>query len=584
MARREQLASLIVSLETRMEQFQRSMDTAGKRLGGVSKSLQMAQRLALGLGAAFGAAFIARHAQAAIAQADAIGKIADKTGFAVEALQELRFAGEQSGVAINTTDMALQRFSRRTGEVAQGQGELLKTAKQYGVELRDSQGNMRRNIDILEDFAEVIKHAESSQEQLRIAFKLFDSEGAALVNLMRQGKEGIRDFAKQAQDLGLVFSRDVIDNATKANDQLNIMRRVVNAQWVEIWTNLAPAVTAVGQGFVTLARSVSYANIEALDRRITTVRSNIAALREHLESPIRAFGNKLGLGSEDREINQKIQEQEQRLAELLALRDKAARRSAAGTDENSAATARNVEENYKLTLGIKTAIDQWEAMYRDMENHDALAAKHTETIEDMADAYRQGETATQQLERAMADARWERYQEQVSAAASAAGSFAQTVSSGFISGIERGQNLAETLEDIGRSLARQIAQAVLFNTIMQGLGYAGTATVPSPTPRPSPPGRAAGGPVQAGRPYIVGEHGPELMVHGRNGTVVPNGGGGANVTVHNYSGQPVQVNDAGMGGLDITVGRMVANDLRRGGPLAQAMGDTYGLKPRLKGR
>lgn len=36
------------------------------------------------------------------------------------------------------------------------------------------------------------------------------------------------------------------------------------------------------------------------------------------------------------------------------------------------------------------------------------------------------------------------------------------------------------------------------------------------------PGRAAGGPVQANRPFIVGEEGPELFVPGRSGTVIPN--------------------------------------------------------------
>ncbi|HSH44475.1 MAG TPA: phage tail tape measure protein [Longimicrobiales bacterium] len=36
------------------------------------------------------------------------------------------------------------------------------------------------------------------------------------------------------------------------------------------------------------------------------------------------------------------------------------------------------------------------------------------------------------------------------------------------------------------------------------------------------PGKAAGGPVVAGRPYIVGERGPELMVPSQSGTIVPN--------------------------------------------------------------
>jgi hypothetical protein len=47
-------------------------------------------------------------------------------------------------------------------------------------------------------------------------------------------------------------------------------------------------------------------------------------------------------------------------------------------------------------------------------------------------------------------------------------------------------------------------------------------------------GRATGGPVTAGTPYIVGENGPEIVVPGRSGTVIPNnrigvGGGGGMV-------------------------------------------------------
>ena len=37
-------------------------------------------------------------------------------------------------------------------------------------------------------------------------------------------------------------------------------------------------------------------------------------------------------------------------------------------------------------------------------------------------------------------------------------------------------------------------------------------------------GRAHGGPVSSGSPYVVGERGPELFVPGQSGTVVPGGG------------------------------------------------------------
>ena len=55
-----------------------------------------------------------------------------------------------------------------------------------------------------------------------------------------------------------------------------------------------------------------------------------------------------------------------------------------------------------------------------------------------------------------------------------------------------------------------------------------------------PPGKAIGGPVNEGQPYIIGERGPELFVPNTSGTIVPNGGfGGFNdnsqTNIHNYN-------------------------------------------------
>ena len=61
------------------------------------------------------------------------------------------------------------------------------------------------------------------------------------------------------------------------------------------------------------------------------------------------------------------------------------------------------------------------------------------------------------------------------------------------------------------------------------------------------PARQYGGPVSGGRPYLVGERGPELFVPSESGTIVSNGqtqamaGKGAvyNINVHAY-GDPAE--------------------------------------------
>ena len=46
----------------------------------------------------------------------------------------------------------------------------------------------------------------------------------------------------------------------------------------------------------------------------------------------------------------------------------------------------------------------------------------------------------------------------------------------------------------------------------------------APQGKPPIPGRAMGGPVAEGEPYMVGEQGPEVMVPETNGTIIPNEG------------------------------------------------------------
>ena len=176
--------------------------------------------------------------------ADNIGKVADKVGLTTSELQELRFAAELVNVQTTALDMGMQRFSRRLGEAAQGMGELLGIAKQYNIQLRDSSGRMRNNIDVLNDFADVIKNAESDQERLRIAFKLFDSEGAALVNIFKEGSAGLDAMRIKAQELGIVVEEDLIRKAGLAQDELKILSTVIKAQLTIAVAGLAPEIEA----------------------------------------------------------------------------------------------------------------------------------------------------------------------------------------------------------------------------------------------------------------------------------------------------------------------------------------------------
>lgn len=89
------------------------------------------------------------------------------------------------------------------------------------------------------------------------------------------------------------------------------------------------------------------------------------------------------------------------------------------------------------------------------------------------------------------------------------------------------------------------------------------------------PGKAAGGSVSSGTPYMVGERGPELFVPGRSGTIVPNHslGGATSVVVNvDATGSKVQGNDQDAKQLGVAISTAIRQELikqkRPGGLLA----------------
>lgn len=75
--------------------------------------------------------------------------------------------------------------------------------------------------------------------------------------------------------------------------------------------------------------------------------------------------------------------------------------------------------------------------------------------------------------------------------------------------------------------------------------------------------RANGGPVGAGRPYLVGERGPELFIPGAQGNIVPNNAmGGANIVVNvDASGSQAQGSEPNAKALGAALGAAVQAEL-----------------------
>ena len=185
---------------------------------------------------------------------DRVAKTSRKLGLLTEDLIGLRLAAaEFSGMADQQLDIALQRMTRRLSEAADKTKTASLTLDGSVVQLSgvrkaiDDMGLSAERLnsigpaDAFREIADAIQGVKNPADQLRIAFTLFDSEGASLVNTLSQGSSAIDEMNERAKALGLTFTDLEANRIEAANDSIHEMTAAWSGLRQELAIGLAPA-------------------------------------------------------------------------------------------------------------------------------------------------------------------------------------------------------------------------------------------------------------------------------------------------------------------------------------------------------
>lgn len=111
--------------------------------------------------------------------------------------------------------------------------------------------------------------------------------------------------------------------------------------------------------------------------------------------------------------------------------------------------------------------------------------------------------------------------------------FGFTFNSALEDAILNGKKLSDVVKSLAQDIARMVIRQAVTKPLADAIGGAIGKGIGAIFGGGAPTGKASGGPVMGGTPYVVGEQGPELFVPGTSGTIVPNGAmGGGVVTVN----------------------------------------------------
>jgi hypothetical protein len=581
----QDLERLVVQLSADIKQYERAMQKAvgvtRKQASAIEKRYDaMGAKInkafagfvaGLSVGALAGVISSVRDISAGIAE---IGASAERAGVSNRVFQELAYVAEQTRVPIDALTDGLKEMNLRGDEfAATGKGSAAEAFARLGYGAEELKQKLAEPNDL---FLEIIGRLEKFDKaaQIRIADEVFGGEGGErFVQLLDEGEDGIRRMMTQAHDLGRVMDDELIAKAAELDRQFSA---IVGTVGTALKTAIVNASSALS-GFINSFREFNSQQTTALEGRVNDVIAERAQLLEKAAraEDLLASG---GMGEATSTVEQQLSAMRTRVAELTAQEDeiigilqernKITPPSVPGMSDNWTPPAyvpppapsagsvgggggggggggsdraddwnREVDALLRRTEALKAgtlAQAEINPLLQDYGRAAEFASARTDlllaaqqagvaitpqlraSIAELASSYADAAAASGQLD-ASQDKLRERAEEMASLRRDVFGGFAKDM----LESRDAADALANALGRIGDRMIDLALNAAFSPTGGTGGPGGGLGAILSSVGNWFGGARAGGGPVSAGKAYVVGEKRPELFVPNMSGRIIP---------------------------------------------------------------
>lgn len=547
------LARLVVKLEAETGRYSTQLEKANRQLSRFQRDQQGFLKKIEGgftsltrrVGGFISVYGTLRSLTGSIQLGDDLAKFAAKSGLAAEAASQLAHAAKMADVDLTQLGTAFKTMQVAISTAASGGKEATEALQALGLSIE--QIRALRPDEQFETMADRISKLQDPADRTRAAVVLFGRAGADLLPMFEQGAAGIRKARQEGIEMGKSFSAIDLAKFQEADTAIKGMTASIES------AKMAAASMAAGP-IAELADKIAVAFGGGSE--FTKMQVRIRDLKRELES---GWGLYLNFGYIDgapvvmgpdkiSEWIERLTQQAERLKNIGTMITSPSRGSLlgsgaspgfrpsakGGTDDAMrpgmalAAAEENMRRYTDAIKSTRTEIEAASAAYaafkdeQDLlfeggiikaETYNARLAEFLENaIPDVKVTAEKMQAVTTQFDN-------------VTVAAQAAAANIQGAFANFFIDFDNGiKGLAESFLKTLQQMVANLAASQLMSFIGGGLSKSSNGFLASIGSAFLVPGRASGGPVSAGMPYMVGEKGPEMFVPGMSGSIVPNGG------------------------------------------------------------
>lgn len=172
---------------------------------------------------------------------NAVNEFSETFGMTTDEVQELNYVLSKCGSSLKGFTSPMTMLANAMKSAQAGSKGTIEMFDGLGVAVTDSEGNMRSASDVLWETLAALESMEDQMSRTATANKLFGGSGANLLKVLANEETTIADLRKEAHDLGLIMSGEMVQAGGDFTDSWETLQLQMNA-----------AGTAIGGAFLPM--------------------------------------------------------------------------------------------------------------------------------------------------------------------------------------------------------------------------------------------------------------------------------------------------------------------------------------------
>lgn len=193
----------------------------------------------LSMAAAGGLVSLGTLAYKAGQSADEINTLAKQTGLSTEEIQKFQYASDIIDVDLNTLTKSMAKLTKNMATASKGTGDVAAAFEALGIEITDSNGELRNNQDVFDETIEALAGIENETQRDAYAMQIFGKSAQDLNPLILGGADSLKELGEQAEAAGLILSQEALDSANEFNDAIDSLKATATGTFAEVGTEIA---------------------------------------------------------------------------------------------------------------------------------------------------------------------------------------------------------------------------------------------------------------------------------------------------------------------------------------------------------